>query len=459
MSVPLPPTPAKFCKSLLASGSITLSPSLAARFLDKALYEFWGFCVNGGTSLTHPGGIAATHYPTGFESGSNVLLAAGNDGSTSFGTDIFESLSTNFSTLASGSLIGKYLVTWIPGDASTDDSIYFIKSVEDVNHIRVDIHTGGTRRLGNHPCFWDRQTISFRIVDIVAACQVPGWTTYMSSAYMVLQLPTAPRVNSGQSEPQVKFLHHTSSVTGGEGDFGLVFSPSGSWNGSTFSDGTPEVTSSWFNSTGNVGQSTYTFIGSGDFLIAEARAFVPGPQDTFTAGSGFHIEVPQRMYSQQADPNPLAWVMWQNAVPSQVAASYYNGFQMVGRDNNVHNWTTLVRSLGGTSVRADYTGNAYGTGQWQQFGLPAFRFNQISYDSYNDQYITTDGVLSLSTPGQFSLARARLRRVRFTTNDIQRGGRIGDPITEAGAWVAVANGILWPWDDSLLPEGPWRFGV
>jgi len=444
-----------------------LSPNKASRFLDKTLYEFWGFCVNGGTSLTVPGGMAAVSYPVGFQSGSTVLLAAGNDGATSFGFDVFESASTNFSKIFSGSLIGKYLVTWVPGDNSTDDSVYYIKSVEDATHIRVDMHSGGTRRLGNHPWFWDRQGISFRIVDIMQATNLTGW---QDGHYMVLNFVGAPTVNHGQTVPQVKYAHHTGS-NASEGVVGLTFSPAGTWNGATFSDGTPENLTRWFGFTadgsgGNTyrGQSTYTFIGGNDFLIAEARALGPpedglGVQAGMSFGSGFHIEIPQRLYSEEADLNPLAWTTWFNATPSQVAATYYNGFQMVGLDSNVHNWTLLVRSPHGTQVRPDYTGNAYGTGQWQQFGVPAFRFAFTSFDSDGDQYITSDGMLSLSTPGQFSLARARLRHARFTTNDLQRGARIGDPILDPNAWVHISNGVLWPWDNSIMPEGPMRFGV
>jgi hypothetical protein len=46
MSRPLIAT--KYCKTLLTSGSATFTPAYAARFFDKLLYEFWGFCVNQG---------------------------------------------------------------------------------------------------------------------------------------------------------------------------------------------------------------------------------------------------------------------------------------------------------------------------------------------------------------------------------------------------------------------------
>lgn len=452
--------PIKYCKTLLASGSTDLTPDQAARFFHKTLYEWWGFCVNGGESLNQPGGIAAVSMPAGFASG--TVLASGGDGTTSFGFDVFSSPGTDFMALNSGSLIGMYLVTWIPGSpglAATDDGVYFIKSVEDATHIRVDVESGGTRRLGNHPWFWDRNEINWRIVDIYGTTRLAGWA---DGDYQVLTLQAAPTVNNGQAESQVKVIH---KVPGGsQASVGLVISPGGTWTGSAFTDGTTEQDIIFFNGTGANGQCTYSFIGGGDFIIAEVRG--PSPQGNFTQGSGFHVEVPQRLYTSGADPNPIAWVFWSNALPSQVAATYYNGFNMVSLDTNVHQYTTLVRSPMGDRVRFDYTGNQYSTGQWQQFAVPMLpRFADVAFDRvgdallHHDQYITTDGILSLPTPGQFSASRARLRHVRFTTATLQRGARLGDHITDPNGWVCIGNGVLWPWDDSIMSEGPWRFGV
>jgi len=458
--------PIKYCKSLEGpeyTAWTFMTATEASRFFHRALYEWWGFCVNGTNSLTVPGGLAAVSVPTG------SLVAKGSDGTTSFGFDVFSSPGSNFITMmsgqVSGTLVGKYLVTWIPGspdEQSTDDGVYFIKSVEDATHIRVDIHSAGTRRLGNHPFFWDRNNINWRIVDLYAATLMSGWG---DGNYQVLTFQGAPTVNPGQAQSQVKITHHTSSA-GNEGTVGLIFSPGGTWNGTNFTDGTIEQDVSFFNLSGSgaTGQSTYTLIGGQDFIIAEVRG--PSPQGSFTNGSGFHIEIPNRNYPEEIDPNPIAWVTWQNAVPSQVAATYYNGFNMVCQDTVVRTWKTLVRSPMGDRVRADYTGNAYGTGQWQQFQVPIYRFADVAFDRvgdallHNDQYMTTDGILSLTgVPGQFSLARVRLRHVRFTVATLPRGSRIGDPITDPNGWVVVSNGVLWPWDDALMPEGPWRLGV
>jgi hypothetical protein len=467
--------PIKYCKSLegpLNSAWTGLSPVQASRFFHKLLYEWWGFVVNGGSSLTSPGGIEAVDFPSGF---TDQVVASGADGYTSFGYDVFASNSADFVLMSSGSisgsLIGKYLVAWVPGSpglSATDDGVYQIKAVEDANHIRVDINSGGTRRVGNHPWFWDRQNINWRIVDIYQTTSLvgPGISGSWDNSYQVLNFLGAPTVNAGQAVPQAQ-IFHTSSF-GVEDTIGFVVSPAGTWTGSAFTDGTPlqSVVAFFTGTVGSPSDSTYSFIGATDFLIGEVRSPVNGVQGTFTAGTGFHIEIPLRNYSQHDDPNPIAWVTWSNATPSQIAATYYNGFNMVCTDGVVRNWTTLVRSPMGDRVRASYTGIGYGSGQWQSFQLPNQRFWNVAYDQYgddlnhNDQYMTTDGILSLlGVPGQFSLARARLRRVRFTTATLSRGARLGDNITDPNGWVVVANGVLWPWDNSIMPEGPWRFGV
>src|SRR5271165_1884413 len=97
------------------------------------------------------------------------------------------------------------------------------------------------------------------------------------------------------------------------------------------------VTGTFFNSTGSFNgnsMATMTLIGARDFLITEVRgpSQVVGAaynsssvQNSYTAGAGFHVEVPQRLYPQAVDPNPIVWTLWRNAQPNQVAASYYNG--------------------------------------------------------------------------------------------------------------------------------------
>ena len=171
----------------------------------KLIYEFWGFCTNGGNSLTQPGGFAtisgalAPNYismPTGFQSGSSSLLTSGSDGATSLGSPVFTAPSVNWT---SGSYLGKFLVTWQSGSTSTDDSIYPILQILNSSSIVVDTTIGGTPYApANYlPSFTNRSGVNFRVIDLVAAGNL-GWK---SGSYMVLQF-NGSYVNAGQANSQ-----------------------------------------------------------------------------------------------------------------------------------------------------------------------------------------------------------------------------------------------------------------
>ena len=137
----------------------------------KLCYEFWGYCVNGTSSLTTPGGMPTTPTsgPAGFFEGASVL-ATGNDGVThSIGIN-FESLSANFST----SLIGKHITIWSHTDTnSTDNSIYRILNVPSPTQLMLAPFSGGTRditTLKNN--LTSRSALNYRVIDLVAAYQL-----------------------------------------------------------------------------------------------------------------------------------------------------------------------------------------------------------------------------------------------------------------------------------------------
>ncbi len=157
-------------------------------FFLKTLYEFWGFCVNGGNSLTAPGGFA-TSQVTGsyisidpaFENGANVTLATGNDGVTVQQTAVFTAASNPFVP----GHVGKWLVCWKSGSTSTDDSIYPITQWYGSGSIGLDVITGGTSfsSSGSIPYLTSRTGINYRVVDLHAASQLTG---YVNGSYMIL---------------------------------------------------------------------------------------------------------------------------------------------------------------------------------------------------------------------------------------------------------------------------------
>lgn len=435
-----PDIPLKFIKTLVASGS--LSTTETGRFFVKLLYEFWGFCVNGTDSLTVPGGFASVSGvlgPTNFESGSTVLWATGRDGRTDFGTDIFHSDSVNFITLGTqnngrDALIGKYLVTWKPDSDSTDDSVYPIIGYLDSNTIRVEVQVGGTRRLGNKAFFRKRDGIHFRVVDILAATKLAGWT---DGSGLVLQFNKASAVNPGQASSQVKV-----SLRNTQRNVGIIVSPSGSWTGTTFTDGAPEISANWFVQAGF--RNSWVLIGGRDALLVNTVPIDPG---TARTSSGLHVEIPKRLYADSVDPNPVAYNLWAQSTPSQLSNNYTNMY-MVGNDGVARNYVTQVRSPWGLFVNTSVT--PVSGGLWQNFSqtLSSGRYVNFNFNPFTNKYITSDAVLGCAAGGRYSLARVRMRRVRFTSNNQQRGFRFGDI-----DWVFLANGVLWPWDNSTQGYG------
>lgn len=435
-----PDIPLKFIKTLTATGS--LSTTEAGRFFTKLLYEFWGFCVNGGENLFTPGGFAAVSgvlAPPGFESGSTTLWATGRDGRTDFADNIFHSDTVNFINLAGGTtqrdqLIGKYLVTWLPDSDSTDDSVYPIIGIVDANTVRVEVQVGGTRRLGNKAFFRKREGVHFRVVDILAATKLASWT---DGSGLVLQFNQASVVNPGQANSQVKV-----SLRNTQQNVGIIVSPSGSWNGLTFTDGAPEMSAAWFTQAGTF--NGWVLIGGRDSLLVNTRPIDPASGQSSV---GLHIEVPKRLYTGSIDPNPVVFNIWAQSTPSQLAANYTN-MHMVGFDGVVRNWATLARCPWGDHIDTAVT--AVSGGIWQGFTQTgtAGRYVNFNYNPYTDMFMTSDAVLGCFAAGQFSLARCRMRRVRFTSNNQFRGFRYGDI-----DWVFVANGVLWPWDNSMQGYG------
>jgi hypothetical protein len=70
------------------------------------------------------------------------------------------------------------------------------------------------------------------------------------------------------------------------------------------------------------------------------------------------------------------------------------------------------------------------------------------------QSLTSDGILMSRSP--FTLARVRLRRVKFTSAAVQQSTRFG---LYPDSWLHVSGGIVWPWDGTELPFGLFPGGV
>ena len=81
----------------------------------RMTYEFWGYCVNGTSSLSVPGGVPTPNGTLGpsnfFENTPNVTLPvmlAGSDGTTTLGSSTFGSVTGGFTA----AMAGKYITIW-----------------------------------------------------------------------------------------------------------------------------------------------------------------------------------------------------------------------------------------------------------------------------------------------------------------------------------------------------------
>lgn len=444
--------PIKLIKGLISPPDVQFTTVQSGRLFFKFLVEFWGFCINGTNDLQIPGGfavISGTTLPTNFLSGSGTLMAVGDDGQTTFGDNVFSSNQTNFLSFGTGSLINRYLVTWKPNDSSPDDSIYRIIGVDDANHIRVDVATGGTTRRGAKAYFSTRDSIKYRIFDPNKVVALSGWTTSgLLSQSVIMNFDDAPNVNSGQLVSQLKL-----DLTSSQSQVRMTISPSGSWNGSIFADAATPVSQSWFSG-GTSGRGYYYFMAGRDFIIFHMHG-EDNAWSTAALGPGFHVEVPQRLYPYENDPNPMMWFMWQNSVAasglSPTTGSYANGIKMVCHDGVTREWTTIVRTPVPIGDHVHYNVTPSNGGIW--YGLSKGNeqlLGRSHFNSFNNTYMSSDAMLMQTgsiVNQQHSFARVRLRRVRFTGRNLAPYTRLGEK------WVHIGGGIMWPWDGSQVPYG------
>lgn len=453
-------TTVKFVKAHL--GTTTGGNNGGVLYWMKLVYEFWGFCVNGTNDLRSPGGFAtisgslAPNYlrmATGFETGSSMLIASGSDGSTTYGNQVFTAASVNWT---SGTMVGRHLVAWQSGSTSLDDSIYQIVRVLDSSSILVNTNQGATAMSGsrNEPRFTSRTGINFRVINFAAASALPGFAT---DDYMILQF-NAPAINTGSSYSQARIRLRTGGSAIDQGNISL--SASGSWNGTVFTDLGPESSPDGSNT--DEGGSPYGFFSwaiSGDSafnlwgdqggLIAHSRSSADSSTRNF-----FHVEVPRRLFPQSKDPNPICFVNVGKQPPSTSNfaqnENYSAGWVVHCPLDNVvvRRHHALARNLGGTA-NSDLFANQ------NMHNVPG-RFRNSFYNRGSRKFVILDLILShrLST-NSYTMGRCQLRLATFVPGPTQVNTKLGS----RGQWIAIHEGVLWPWDNSQLPNSIFPFGI
>ena len=417
-------------KYLRAHSIPTLTSGMGFVWFFRLLYEFWGFCVNGGSDLSAPGqgSYAAVSGVYGWPASflTTGTLASGSDGYTVAGMPYLNVASTN---AFSASYVNKWVVLWKSGSTSTDDSVYQITSWLNSSSLRLNVLHGGTPYSGTlHPSFTTRSDVCYRVVDFRAVTALSGYTTNDS---LVIQLNDASAVNPGQATPQARLRKQTTPNT----SVAVTVSPSGSWgvhSGTVgFTDGITEQTANWFFGGAADTPAYVSLWAAGDFLIVHYK----GQQ---SQGSGLHVEVPQRLYPAATDPNPLAVMTYGSTTPALSTAdfAYAGGFYMHNPpDNSTMQYHGNARRFDGidTSTLAAATNGA---------------LNGAFYNTYQSKFLFSDIVLSNPLNiGQYQMGRVRLRRVRALPPIVPQFERVGNN----GEWLHVVNGIMWPWDNTVLP--------
>lgn len=388
----------------------------------------------GGGKLCVPGGmpITPTNTPAGFCEGTTVVLATGTDGVTSDLGINFTSLSGNFNA----NMIGKHITIWSHTDIdSTDNSIYRIINVVSPTQMIISPFSGGTRditTLKNN--LTSRSALNYRVIDLVAASQLG----VASGNYFVGTFTDGYTVNTGQANSQFQFILRGSANAFGQ--FGMAGSPSGTWNGSAF---TGTGSNAPLTERTTVTAAAFSFTTSGIFgnitLIADKTFFLGHIRSPNSNSLGWYFiaTIPQRLYTQTQDPNLLTILVGANGLNTTVGNdSHSTSFGMVGFDGTTRSCQLMTRNFVGDGV----TRLAYTLG-------PNLNVH-LSAQSKTGKVLYTDAIIACTAAvGQFSLARARLRPIAFTSSVVPAYHILGD----SGEYIHVGNGILWPWDGSILP--------
>lgn len=407
-------------------------------WIFRVLFEFWGFCVNGSNDLVNPGlgafapvsGVYQIPWTT-----QTGLLNSGSDGFTQNGMPFFNTVAQN---VFSASWVGKYLVTWQSGSTSTDDSIYLITQWIGSGSVRVNVANGGTPfGTARHPSFTARTNINYRVVDINASAQF-GLTSQQSA--LICQFSDAGNVNPGQLNSQAALIWGNpppGSWGGGAAGIYYNLSPSGSWG---LNSGTYSFIDQTGPNTAGGGNSGYWSFGNGGYmsLWGAGDFFISHIHNSGQSASGWHIEIPQRLYPQGNDPNPICVIPYADySITLTDGGNHYGGgIYMLNHPTN-----TQMRYYG-------FGRRIYGYDDTNTVGNQGNgRYNGAMFNPFTGKFFFTDLIAGThDIPGQYQMARIRLRRMRAVPTIIPNFTIVGD----VGQWLHIFNGIMWPWDNTLL---------
>jgi len=398
-----------------------------------------GFPISGTINVVTSSNVIQVVTYTGISGGNQFTGCTGGTGTMSTGGAVTGQIFTGC-TGGTGILSINNAVS--VNQPSTDDSIYAIMAVPSNSQIQIVPFSGGTpdiSTLKNN--ITARAALNYRVIDVTAASQL----TLALGQYFIGTMNGAPNINLGQAPSQFQMLLRGASAT--FGSFGMVGSPNGSWNGSAFSG-----TASNTTMTERITATSVLFNGGAASipgfvtLIADTDFFFGHIQSSNSSGSAnlkgmyFMNTIPARMYSQVQDPNLLAILVGANGLNTSTGTdSLSTSFGMVGFDGVTRSHQLISRNFVGDTANASI-GPTYTVG----FNLSP----NLGYQSKIGQMTMAETLMSVSsTAGQFSFARARMRPLRMTFGGLPRYFTVGN----SGEFIHLANGLLLPWDGSILP--------
>ena len=150
----------------------------------------------------------------------------------------------------------------------------------------------------------------------------------------------------------------------------------------------------------------------------------------------FYVTIPQRLYAQAQDLNPLTILVGGNQLTAITATdSHATNFAMVDFAGTTRTCQLITRNFIGDGATATYTVG------------PNLSVHLLTHARIG-KLIFSEAIIScIVVAGQFSLARAKLLPIAFTSNSLSAFHIVGDN----GEFIHVGNGVLWPWDGSILP--------
>jgi hypothetical protein len=332
------------------------------------------------------------------------------------------------------------------GSTSTDDSIYRIIGVPSSTQLILSPFSGGTPDISTQKNnITSRSNLNYKVIDLIAASQL----SVANGNYFVGTMLGPGNINSGQSISQFQFFLRGAANTFGL--FGILGSPTATWNNvsafvspggasATITERTT-ATGNSFSGTGAGVNGVATLIADQDFFIGHIRS----SNSNTTTGWYFTITTPLRIYTQAQDPNPMAILVGANALTTGTGSdSYSNAFFMVGTDGVTRANQLMTKNFAGDGV----TSTAYTIGP----NLSGF----LGIQGRLGKAIISDAIIStVATTGQYSLTRGRLRPISFTSSVFPSFHLFGNN----GEFIHVGNGILWPWDGSILPYNLLNLGT